>query len=1010
MKYKECAKCDKSFTDPPALDFHMKKEHNESELEKYERKQKIAESQENQKKLYAENINEKEQKVIQNQDDTLYQMEPITYMCSRIDCKKEFEVETEYDNHVEIEHKELPIEDKIALKETSELTAALDALQKENPAFLELQEEDVVEEKVNDLKDVIKEVFDCDKCNFKTNSNRNLRIHKRTTHDSIQTKCNQCSQVVNSNQNLLIHIKQTHGIKLLCDKCAFKTKSPMIMRQHKRRLHMPQIKCDECPMEFKTKTEVTTHKTNHKTGFKCEHCEFHAISRRAINTHINKDHVENNTPQRGTKRSKIQSPEVTKKVGVQTNPIEKRPKKENVTEAHKYKFPTKEKDVIGGAGYKTEEKKPNKPETNLETKTTPNRPLKFENLPNVVAFTLPEHKDSVLQIVLGDGACSMRCIAVHLDLNEDEGLEQSKAFNKHLVANRDIYEPSTKFPKTVTHSTKGGKVDITYEDNETGRNKYFEFLETEAAKHIWRESDEIRYLATFLNLEIEVVKILKNGKIEIPVQKYSPDEDFEQETVRKPKVTLLNTNDDHFNLILKHEMISHNLSPPPFLPQHHPRLVPAPPLSTHTHPVTSANPKIYQCDYCEKKEATSTTLELHTETEHSSDVIKKLKLQIEEMSNKHCHPKTFKEAKIPEKKQTKPKHNILENWRCDICSYNFTTSPLLEAHKRNKHDQPKTEFRFSQVFLCDTCGAVFKTTSELQGHKQAMHIDDIEMIDICDDQEEMEIVKLDDNTIGKFKCNVCNLVQDTKNKLETHMVNHDDDADWTCDGDPETREDCPFQINEKPLLISHVNESGHASKMLNISNVENVPFPTNQDTNNTPNEENTHIRIKCAFCNNTFNSKNQVARHRKDVHPSFKPCRNMNQCQFQSECFFSHEPIPEGEFRCYMCGDNFKTMSEMMIHRKNNHSEDLKPCKKFITNQCRNGSHCWWPHENQPSIFWQATENLAPPSQIWSTWNMNQPSTQQQPTNPNNLKLLRMLKKLEENLQQINQMITTTSQ
>ena len=475
MSYKDCAKCDKRFSDPPALDFHMQKGHGESELDKIVRKQKIAENKEDQTRKNTEVTKKKKQKLVQNKEDTLDSMEQITYMCSRIDCKKEFEEETEYDNHVDIEHQELAVDDKIALKVTSELTAALDAIKKENPEILELTEDDV-EEKARESRntaDVKKETINCDKCKFKTNSNRSIRTHIRNSHDSIQNKCNQCSQVVDSNQSLLLHIKQKHGIKLLCDKCAFKTKSPLIMRQHKKRLHMPPIKCDECPKEFKTKTEVTTHKKTHKEIFRCEHSEFDCNSRSALNMHIVKYHVENNKPQRGTKRSQLQSPEATQKTGTKTKPTEKKSKKENSTDVQKYKFPTKEKDIIGGAGYKSDENKQNKFEQNLKenkTKTNLDKPLQIEKLPNIVTSTLPEHGDSLLQLVLGDGACCMRGIAVHLGLNEDEGLDQSKAFNKHLVANREIYEPSTKFPKTITYSTKSGKVDETYEDNETDRN------------------------------------------------------------------------------------------------------------------------------------------------------------------------------------------------------------------------------------------------------------------------------------------------------------------------------------------------------------------------------------------------------------------------------------------------------------------------------------------------------------------------------------------------------------
>ena len=904
--------------------------HGEDQQQNIERKMKTAQSEVN-------------KKVVQNKEEP---KEPTTYMCSRSNCKKEFEDETEYDNHVEIEHKELPVDDKKALKETSELTAALDAINKENPGILELQE--------NIVK---KEEFNCDKCNFKTNSNRNIRTHKRTTHDNIQNKCNQCSQIVNSNQSLLLHIRQNHGVKLDCDKCAFKTKSPMIMRQHKRRLHMTLIKCDECPREFKTKTEVTTHKKSHKVSFKCEHCEFAAISRRALNIHIDKDHVESNTPQRGTKRSQIQSPETTPKTEAQTKPTEKKPK------VQKYKFPTKEKDVIGGAGYKTEEKKHNKPGKNLETKTTSNIPLQFENLPSTVAWTLPEHKDSLLQIVLGDGACCMRVIAIHLGLNEDEGLQQSKAFNKHLVANRDIYEPSTKFPKTVTYSTKHGKVDVTYKDTETDRNKYFEFLDTETAKYIWRESDEMRYLATFLNLEIEVVKILRTGKIELPVQKYSPDEDFEQEAARKPKVTMLNTNDNHFNLIIKKETVSLLPSPPPLPPKTHSSLDPtsspsSPPLPAHNLPITCTSPNNFECDYCHKKESTVTNLELHTELEHSSDVIKRLKLQIKEFTNKLCHSKeqfqTHVEwqntSKVPfenslsppaprvpqdsPKKQQK-KLSFAEILSCDQCGNVFLNKQLMDKHaKMHKNQQNYIQISKENVFRtlkgsdCNECGENFASKNQLRHHMKESH-KDMETLPM---ETEEEIEKSKETN---FICKICKVERNTLRKLEKHMANHNEDGDWFC-------EECDFQTNRISMLTNHMKENDHIFDLIQVK------------------------LTKCPFCEELFQSRSEMVRHRKISHPTFKPCRNQTGCVFKFECIYSHDITPEGMSRCYECGEYFQSKKGMMLHRKNRHI--VKTCKNWLENNCQRVDQCWWDHKaDQPNQtmnrdFQQTQENLAPPA------------------------------------------------
>ena len=52
-------------------------------------------------------------------------------------------------------------------------------------------------------------------------------------------------------------------------------------------------------------------------------------------------------------------------------------------------------------------------------------------------------------------------------------------------------------------------------------------------------------------------------------------------------------------------------------------------------------------------------------------------------------------------------------------------------------------------------------------------------------------------------------------KLETHMKNHEEEADWICHGD-QSGEDCSFQSNKKILLENHVKKKGHKSDLLNI--------------------------------------------------------------------------------------------------------------------------------------------------------------------------------------------------
>ena len=376
-----CHVCGKRFNRRDSLAEHMSYEHIE---EKESLHIKTEEKESNQKNIEANNIilvpghDPKTDCVLMEADTTQVASspaEPQSYICSSSKCKTEFKTEEEFEIHVDIVHKDILVDDKMVLKLTSELSAALNALQKENPEIMEVIIDDTAEEttkKVN--QEPIKteptnqiqnirngeEIFNCNKCNFHTNSSRNIRIHKRTIHETSQNTCNVCPQILKTNESLLLHVKQKHGIKIECEKCDFKTKSSLVMKVHARKLHQTYLKCDKCAKELKTKTEMSLHMRTHRDAFKCMKCTFNGTSRKDLSTHSKKGHGENTTPQRGTKRANIQSPEYkidpTQKTEEKPKQITKKPKKGKLGESPESKFPFKECDVIGGAGYKIEEK------------------------------------------------------------------------------------------------------------------------------------------------------------------------------------------------------------------------------------------------------------------------------------------------------------------------------------------------------------------------------------------------------------------------------------------------------------------------------------------------------------------------------------------------------------------------------------------------------------------------------------------------------------------------------
>ena len=127
-----------------------------------------------------------------------------------------------------------------------------------------------------------------------------------------------------------------------------------------------------------------------------------------------------------------------------------------------------------------------------------------------------------------------------------------------------------------------------------------------------------------------------------------------------------------------------------------------------------------------------------------------------------------------------------------------------------------------------------------------------------------------------YVCKICKVERNTLSKLEKHMLNHNEDGDWFC-------EVCAFQTNDIEWLKDHMKEEAHMFEIIQIQ------------------------KVRCIFCDVMFKSKDDMKRHRKEIHKTFKPCRNPIACVFKEECIFNHDSIPEGMYRCFQCGKDFKT-------------------------------------------------------------------------------------------------------
>ena len=111
--------------------------------------------------------------------------------------------------------------------------------------------------------------------------------------------------------------------------------------------------------------------------------------------------------------------------------------------------------------------------------------------------------------------------------------------------------------------------------------------------------------------------------------------------------------------------------------------------------------------------------------------------------------------------------------------------------------------------------------------------------------------------------------------------------------------------------------------------------------------------IYCKHCGEQFAEKWSLMNHRKEKHPdAVAVCQNYleNKCKFSSkECWWNHDSRrTKSEMCCFNCQRTFKTKSEMMQHRKQEHKSIVKMCSNFQQNSCRwSTSYCWFLHEEE---------------------------------------------------------------
>lgn len=133
------------------------------------------------------------------------------------------------------------------------------------------------------------------------------------------------------------------------------------------------------------------------------------------------------------------------------------------------------------------------------------------------------------------------------------------------------------------------------------------------------------------------------------------------------------------------------------------------------------------------------------------------------------------------------------------------------------------------------------------------------------------------------------------------------------------------------------------------------------DLYETDAEQNTCLQ--CNFCDEGFDFKSQLMEHRKKNHTeSVQLCWNFSsgKCGYgDDKCWFLHCKASKSEMKCNFCDKTFASQSEFLTHRKRYHKQIVPPCRNLQNGKCGyTNENCWFNHnENENNDIIEIEEN-----------------------------------------------------
>jgi hypothetical protein len=113
--------------------------------------------------------------------------------------------------------------------------------------------------------------------------------------------------------------------------------------------------------------------------------------------------------------------------------------------------------------------------------------------------------------------------------------------------------------------------------------------------------------------------------------------------------------------------------------------------------------------------------------------------------------------------------------------------------------------------------------------------------------------------------------------------------------------------------------------------------------------------FQCKFCEDSFDSKRELMKHRKKEHSDrVSVCWKFTsgECEYGIEkCWFNHSSSAKCEIKWKFCEQIFPNQYEFLTHPKQFHVQFVPPCRIVTNGTCNyTNENCWFNHKENGKI------------------------------------------------------------